>query len=353
MEATQALRQLAELTASQWGMVTTAQAIARGVTRLQVSRLSTEGCLERVSRGIYRDSGAPAERFDALKAAWLSIDPRRTAWERLADKPPDAVVSGATASYLLNIGDLVPEPYEFTVPTRRQTQRTELRYRVRELPPESLTMREGLLVTTPEQTIADLVEARMDLSLVADVLSDTEALDSRRLADLLSPLAQRNGFERGDGAALLADLERLAHRDVDSLARVVSGTPLAREITRQHLSALDPAAVAAVMGEAIAKSGALVTSATATQAIGSAQAMLREFTEATSRLPILQGPPSHSTTASTRLLEALVQLPVLQAPVDDRTRRRLISTAERMRQVQRMPDEPTLAAMPEEVPEKP
>jgi len=197
MEVTQALRERAALTAARGGMVTPPQASTLGISRLQLTRLAEGGHLERVSHGIYRDPGSPPERFDTLKAAWISIDPRRTAQDRLSDRPRDAVVSGAAASHLLGIGDLVPEPYEFTVPKRRQTQRTELRYRVRELPSKGLTMREGLPVTTQEQTIADLVESRIDLSLVADVLSDTEALDSKRLAKLLSPLAQRNaGTER-------------------------------------------------------------------------------------------------------------------------------------------------------------
>ena len=248
MKSTRALKELAHLTASQWGMVTTAQASARGISRLQLSRLSEDGHLERVSHGIYRDLGAPPERFDTLKVSWLSIDPRRTAPERLAERPPDAVVSGATASHLLGIGDLVPEPYEFTVPRRRQTQRTELRYRVRELPPESLTLREGLPVTTQEQTIADLVESRIDLSLVADVLSETKALDASRLARLLSPLAKRSGFQRGDGEALLAELERLVHRDVASLARAVSGTALAREISNQSLHALGVGSESVIAG---------------------------------------------------------------------------------------------------------
>lgn len=235
MKSMQALRILGDLTVSQWGMVTTAQAAARGITRLQLSRLTDSGYLERIAYGIYRNAGAPPERYDGLKAIWLSIDPNRTALERLQDKPPNGVVSGAAASYLLGLGDLVPEPYEFTVPTRRQTQRTELTFRVRTLPADKVTRREGLPVTTAEQTVADLVEARVDLSLVAGMLADAESPDSTRLADLLSPLAARNGFPRGDGQALLTELERLAGRDVDSLARAVSGTPLAKKIAEEYL----------------------------------------------------------------------------------------------------------------------
>lgn len=347
MEVTQALKELADLTASQWGMVTTAQANTLGISRLQLSRLAEGGHLERVSHGIYRDPGAPPERYDTLKAAWLSIDPRRTAQDRLSDRPSDAVVSGAAASHLLGIGDLVPEPYEFTVPRRRQTQRTELTYRVRELPPEALTMREGLPVTTQEQTIADLVESRIDLSLVADVLSETEALDSKRLAALLSPLAQRNGFERGDGEALLDELERLAHRDVASLARAVSGTALAGEISKQFLHALDPVAQAAVMAEIARTNDALKESVATSSAVHAMQNVLHELVEATSRLSFPQETTNLFITAMKKLQGTLIEPPAPPATLDDRTRRQIISMAEQMKHLQQLSDKPATAQHPE------
>jgi len=334
-----ALRELGDLTASQWGMVTTAQAAARGVTRLQLSRLAEDGHLERIAYGIYRDAGTPPERYDSLKAAWLSINPRRTALDRLADKPPDAVVSGATASYLLGLGDLAPEPYELTVPRRRQTQRAELTFRVRQLPTGSLTRREGLPVTTPEQTIADLVQARLDLSLVAGVLSEAEALDSARLADLLSPLASRNGFKRGDGQGFLAELERLAHRDVDSLARAVSATPLARRIAEEYLKTVDLTALVAplssMIGEALAKSGLL----------SQAQEPMKAIVP---RLVIPQENLLNLLPAVRSLQEALAHLPVQQLAMDDRLRKQLISMAEQMRHAQQATTEGALTTKAED-----
>jgi len=208
---------------------------------MQLSRLVDDGQLERLGHGIYRDVGAPPDRFEGLKVAWLSVDPQVSAAERLLARPLDAVVSGATASYLLDIGDLVPEPYEFTIATRRQTQRPELTFRVRELSPDNVTIYDGLPVTTPEQTIADLVEAYVDRSLVADVLADVGAVDREKLVGLLGPLARRNGFRRGDGEAFCAELERLGHTDIDSLARAVSGTPLAARLAREYLTSIEPA----------------------------------------------------------------------------------------------------------------
>jgi predicted transcriptional regulator of viral defense system len=223
MKSTAALRELSEITAWQWGMVTTAQAAARGVTRLQLARLADDGHLERLGHGIYRHTAVPSDRLDRLRAAWLSINPKQTAEQRTVARSNDAVVSGATASYLLGLGDLVPEPYEFTVPHRRQTQRDELTFRIRDLPASDVTLREGLPVTTPERTIADLIEGHMDLSLVADVLADADVIDRDHLAELLAPLAARRGYRNGDGIAFRDELERLAHRHADSLTSSSKG----------------------------------------------------------------------------------------------------------------------------------
>ena len=46
MKAGDALRELTDITANQWGMVTTAQASALGITRLTLSRLAEAGQLE-------------------------------------------------------------------------------------------------------------------------------------------------------------------------------------------------------------------------------------------------------------------------------------------------------------------
>ena len=229
------LRKLSELTASQWGMVTTAQAAARGISRMQLSRLAKEGQIERLGHGVYHDAGAPTDRLTGVKAAWLSTDPTRIAEERLLAPSPDAVVSGATAAYVLDLGDLVPEPYEFTTPNRRQTQRDELVFHMKKLAPQSVTIRDGLPVTTPEQTIADLIERRMDKTLVAGVFADVSSFDRQWLVDLLAPLALRNGFRHNDGEAFCADLEKLAHRDVDSLVRLLSPTLVGAELAKRYL----------------------------------------------------------------------------------------------------------------------
>lgn len=228
MKSSDALRLLAELSSSQWGMVTSAQGSMRGVTRLDLSRLAEAGHLVRLAHGVYMDAGAPGDEFDDLRAAWLSTAPDRLAESRLSDRPSGVVIAGASAARLHSIGDLPASRHDFVSPVRRQSQRQEIRYRQRALDPRDVTLVEALPVMTVERTIADLIEDRQDLSLVADALrdaSDRRVLDLDRLRELLAPLAERNGFRKGDGSALLNRLMEIAGIDLKALARRIASTP--------------------------------------------------------------------------------------------------------------------------------
>jgi predicted transcriptional regulator of viral defense system len=228
MKSSEAGVALVEGTASQWGMVTSGQARALGVTRLEMSRLAAAGHLVRLAHGVYRNAGAPSDEFEDLRAAWLSTEPARFASDRLRDGAAGVIVSGASAARLHGLGDIPADQHEFTTRQRRQTQRVEIHYRQRSLTEREVTIAQGLPVTTVERTIADLVEARTDLSLVADVLRDAvnkAALDTTVLADMLTPLAARNGIRSGDGNGLLERLLTSAGLDPDSLARRLATSP--------------------------------------------------------------------------------------------------------------------------------
>ena len=242
MKSRVALQQLAEVTESQWGMVTTAQARAQGIDHMTLKRLNDDGHLIRLIHGVYRSAGAPGAEHEELRAAWLAAEPRRLALERLHDNRPGIVVSGESAARLHGIGDLRATRSEFTSPTRRQSQRLDVRYRTRNLPREDITVRDGLPATTRERTIADLVEDRQDLSTVADALRDAtrqSVLDTERLTELLAPLARRNGCAAGDGAALLEKLAQSAGIDENSWARsIAENGPLMAKILSQYVTHL-------------------------------------------------------------------------------------------------------------------
>ncbi|WP_129657003.1 type IV toxin-antitoxin system AbiEi family antitoxin domain-containing protein [Rothia halotolerans] len=245
MKSTDALRVLADITASQWGLVTAAQAGALGVTRLMLSRLAEAGHLERLAHGVYKDAGAPSDEFEDLHAAWLSTEPKALGERRLQDPTDDVVVAGASAARLHGIGDLWAERHEFVSSSRRQTQRTELRYRRRTLDARDVTMVRGLPSMTLERTIADLLEDVGDLSLVADALGaalEKQSLDLERLRDLLAPLAERNGFTRHAGQAVLDRLLEEAGLDANAVARRVAADPaLGALIMSNYLPRIDPA----------------------------------------------------------------------------------------------------------------
>lgn len=243
MKARTALKDLAEVAESQWGMVTSAQATARGVSHLTLSRLAEAGDLVRLAQGVYKDAGAPSDEREALRAAWLSVEPGRFAWDRVKDRPGLATVSGESAARLHGFGNLRAMRSEFTTPVRKQTQREDVRYRTRVLDGDDVTVREGLPVTTPERTIADLVEARVQLDHVGDVLRDaarTSRIDTNRLVALLAPLAERNGHRKGGGDALLQQLREAARIDLTSLAQQIAAFPdLAALVTRNYLASIN------------------------------------------------------------------------------------------------------------------
>ncbi|WP_158208005.1 type IV toxin-antitoxin system AbiEi family antitoxin, partial [Clavibacter michiganensis] len=161
-----------------------------------------------------------------------------------------AVVGGSTAAHLHGYGDLQPEPYDFITSKRRQSQRSDVRYRQHQLDPHDVTVVAGLPTTTVERTIADLVLEDQDLSLVADVLADAvraESIDLDRLADLLEPAARRPGRTADDGAGFLHRLLELGGVDAASrLRRALEGA------SRGNATAFN--AVQVRIGEEIAKS---------------------------------------------------------------------------------------------------
>lgn len=234
MKAIDVVRRVQQVSADQWGLFTTAQAKQQGIIGTELSRAAQAGQIEPITHGVYRLAGVPSDEFDGLRAAWLSADPQRPAYERLNDGDP-VVVSGASAAWLHGIGDLQPEPYQFSSPARRQTRRPNVRYRRRDVPPEFRTISQGLPVTTVEQTIADLVHARTDLSLITDCLVDATqrpGFDVDALTIALNPHHHDRGVEQRD------QLLRHAGLDPESVIRNLQNSPIGVEIAARAIQPL-------------------------------------------------------------------------------------------------------------------
>ncbi|MFC8044215.1 type IV toxin-antitoxin system AbiEi family antitoxin domain-containing protein [Nocardia sp. NPDC057353] len=204
---------LADLAATQWGLLTAAQAGGVGVSVQQLKRLADGGLLERLRHGVYRIAGSPASPDDPLRAEWLAFEPARTAGDRIADEVPLGVVSHRSAARLQELGDLDADLSEFTVPRRRGTRSREVGLHVAELRPEDWRLANGLPVTRPLRTVVDLAEARVDGGHLALIVRDAILGGDTTRAELeehLRPFAHHYGAPLGAGRLLVDSFIRVA-----------------------------------------------------------------------------------------------------------------------------------------------
>lgn len=242
-----------DLAADQNGLLTTQQAQRRGVSRLVLSRLAEQGAIERVSHGVYATPEGSMSPHTGLRAAWLSLDPHRFAFERLAIGSEGFTVTHRSAAELHNLGQLIPDKIEFVSTVRKRTTREDVRLRRRSISGEDITVAEGLPCTTIERTIADLIASNEDLSLVADALDDDNfnLINFDRLRELLDPLARRNGHASGsDFLRFLMDTTTKIETTVLSSIVAEAMRPLLDSFRPQLPSlALDTEAAKAVRGQ--------------------------------------------------------------------------------------------------------
>ena len=202
---------LYDLAAAQWGMFTSAQAQELGLRRNQITRMVKAERIEPVTYGVYRyTSSAESENIE-IKTAWLAVYPKRKAEDRLKARPFDAIVAGTTAAALLGAGDFHPSPYTFILHQRKQTSRKDVRFLLCKIDEEDVMREGGLPVTTYERTVYDLLRLNEDPDLVDRFMQDASRkqlhrFNLDRMSTLLSPLAARFGFPRGDGQAFASSL---------------------------------------------------------------------------------------------------------------------------------------------------
>ena len=235
--------ELQSLAASQWGLFTAAQARELGIQRNQVARLVKRRLVESVDYGVYRfSSGYEASHTD-LKAAWLSLYPKKTAYERMAEQPLDAVVRGRTAAFLHDLGDFYPTPFSFAVSKRRQTRRDNIHCLLEEVDPQDIVFVDSLPVTSVEKTIADLIREGEDPTLLGQAIGDAarggHEFDFERLSTLLALLSKKYGYSGSDGGTRFA---------LDLLKKDASGIQLEMAnslINRALMPSIDPLAMMA------------------------------------------------------------------------------------------------------------
>lgn len=212
--------QVARLADEQWGLITTAQATARGVTRASLSRWTAAHVIERITQGVHGFPGATDSPLVYDRALWLSLDPETSAANRLRDRAGAGVLSHTTAARVLGLGNLLDSRTVVTLPIPRRIRRLDLDLRVGVLDHEDIELVQGLPVTTPTRTIRDLLAAGEDLDHIADVLGDTlhsRPLSLGALANQVEAVATIRGFD--DGPALIDHLLELIGLDELSVAK--------------------------------------------------------------------------------------------------------------------------------------
>jgi len=102
---------------------------------------------------------------DVMHGIVTGTETRQTLCTMLTRGRADGVIiAGESATRLHDIGDFWASRHDFVAPTRRQSQRQEIRFRHRTLEAHDIIIVEGLPVMTRERTIADLVEDLKDLT---------------------------------------------------------------------------------------------------------------------------------------------------------------------------------------------
>lgn len=197
--------ELADIAASQWGLVTTAQARSIDITHQQLTRMARSGILQRLHHGVYRLAGVPPDPLTGLKVSWLALAPETTAADRLAQPDPVGVVSHRSAARVHQLGDLDSDLNEFTLSTTKRTRDPDTRLYKRVLDRDDWVVVGGLPTTTVAVTIADLAAATTDGGHLGGVLRDAimhAKITYPHAAAALRPYAHDYGAPLGDGRAL-------------------------------------------------------------------------------------------------------------------------------------------------------
>lgn len=210
------------LAASEGGIFTSGQAARMGIPRYALSHAAKSGRIERVRHGAYRLASSIGSPLDDLAAVYKLTAPDRFTHERMGGGFDGAAVCGATAAYVLGIGDLQPEPWEIAVPRRFNSRMDGARFRVMGLGRDDVVWADGgFPVTRVERTVDSLARDSVEESLLADVLVDAirrygaTELDVRLLRGLLgeermrSLLAAAGAYDGGPRE--LVEIDGLGH----------------------------------------------------------------------------------------------------------------------------------------------
>lgn len=206
MKSGKATEIVMDLASQQWGLVTTAQATAEGVSAVALGRLVDRAVLTRIRSGVYATTSTPSSPEREIRGQWLALKPAVLAADRL-DDPHLVVVSHESAALMHRIGDLYSHGVHFTASSRRQTRQPDVVFHTAEVPASDWTVVGGLPVTTSLRTVVDLARAGHEPGHLVDMLADVfdQHLATREEAtDALIEVAEIFGISRADRAGVSA-----------------------------------------------------------------------------------------------------------------------------------------------------
>lgn len=179
---------------SQAGYFTAEQALSAGMDRSTLLHHARPGGrYERVRRGLYRLRHFPSSPHEHVAAAWLPL-------------PKPAVVSHESALELYELSDVIPNAIHITLPRAKRGQRPRpgVRFHALQHPPEPDETRRvaGVVVTSPERSIVDSLEAGTQLEQIE--LAVRQALER----GLTTPRRLRTAAD-GRSARVRTFIERL------------------------------------------------------------------------------------------------------------------------------------------------
>lgn len=188
-------------------LVVLAGSVARARTLLR------RGAYRRVLRDLYAPAGCFAEpslRVEALRRVL----------------PPDAALSHRSALSVVAAEDLAPGPVHVTVPPgRRLDPRRGVVVHHAPLPPEHLTVVDGLLVVTAARAVADVLrqEPLEEAVAVADQALRAGSTSLDLVEDVLRAAAGRRGVATARRALRLLDGRSESHGESVLRVRLVLG----------------------------------------------------------------------------------------------------------------------------------
>jgi hypothetical protein len=195
MRNKEAMDRLTAKAATQYGVVSAADAAAIKVTRPQLRRLAHSGVLERVARSVFRFAGSGASWHQSVLIA-------------VFDGGPECVASHRTAAALHGFDGFVPGPIEILVPMHVFHRRKHvIVHHTRSLPAVDRARVGPIPVTSKARTL-------IDLGAVTSADRVEEALDA----------AERDGEVRRDHlVARYAALRRPGRNGIGAMTHVLRG----------------------------------------------------------------------------------------------------------------------------------